>query len=129
MRVIIQSDYEALSQWAAYYVASEIVKANPTDDNPFVLGLPTGSSPLGMYKYLIELNQKGLVSFKHVITFNMDEYIGIPEDHPQSYHSFMWNNFFNHIDINPGNVNFLNRNTPYLESEFEKCVMKIQQVG
>jgi glucosamine-6-phosphate deaminase len=129
MRVIIQPDYEVLSQWAAYYVASEIVKANPAEERPFVLGLPTGSSPLGMYKYLIELNQKGLVSFKHVITFNMDEYVGLPEDHPQSYHSLMWNNFFNHIDINPENINILNGNAPDLEAECENYEMKIQQVG
>jgi glucosamine-6-phosphate deaminase len=53
MRLIIQPDYETLSQWAAYYVASKIVKSNPTEANPFVLGLPTGSSPQGMYKSLI----------------------------------------------------------------------------
>jgi glucosamine-6-phosphate deaminase len=129
MRLIIQPDYDALSQWAAYYVASQIIKANPTAIKPFILGLPTGSSPLGMYKHLIELNQKGLVSFSNVITFNMDEYVGLPEDHPESYHSFMWNNFFKHIDINPENVNILNGNASDLEAECEKYETKIQSVG
>lgn len=86
MRVIIESDYQALSQWAANYVAKKINKANPTAEKPFVLGLPTGSSPLGMYKALIELSKKGVVSFEHVVTFNMDEYVGLPESHPESYH-------------------------------------------
>lgn len=58
MRLIIESDYQALSNWAANYVAQKINKANPTAEKPFVLGLPTGSSPLGMYKALIELNKK-----------------------------------------------------------------------
>ena len=104
MRVIIESDYQALSQWAANYVASKINAANPTPEKPFVLGCPTGSSPLGMYKALIELNKQGKVSFQNVVTFNMDEYVGLPEDHPESYHTFMWKNFFNHIDIKKENV-------------------------
>ncbi|MDR2691523.1 MAG: glucosamine-6-phosphate deaminase, partial [Dysgonamonadaceae bacterium] len=129
MRLIIQPDYGALSQWAAHYVAVKINKANPTDENPFVLGLPTGSSPLGMYKCLIELNRKGLVSFEHVITFNMDEYVGLPEDHPESYHSFMRNNFFSHIDISPEHVNIPNGNAPDPELECENYEMKIRQAG
>ena len=116
MRLIIEPDYVQLSAWAGNYVASKINKANPTAEKPFVLGLPTGSSPLGMYKRLIELNKEGKVSFKHVITFNMDEYVGLPKDHPQSYYTFMWTNFFNHIDINPENVNILNGNAPDLEA-------------
>ena len=80
MRVIIEPDYQKLSQWAANYVASKINAANPTPEKPFVLGCPTGSSPLGMYKALIELNKQGKVSFQNVVTFNMDEYVGLPED-------------------------------------------------
>lgn len=108
MRVIIESNYQALSQWAANYVAKRINQAKPTAEKPFILGLPTGSSPLGMYKALIELNKKGVVSFEHVVTFNMDEYVGLPESHPESYHSFMHNNFFNHIDIRKENIHILN---------------------
>lgn len=87
MRLIIEPNYEQLSKWAANYVAAKIKKANPTAEKPFVLGLPTGSSPLGMYKNLIELNKQGVISFQNIITFNMDEYVGLPEDHPESYHS------------------------------------------
>ena len=129
MRVIIESDYQKLSQWAANYVAEKINKANPTEEKPFVLGLPTGSSPIGMYKELIKLNKEGKVSFKHVITFNMDEYVNLPEDHPESYHSFKWNNFFSHIDINKDNINILNGNAADLEEECNNYEKRIEKVG
>lgn len=129
MRVLILDDYALVSRWAANYVAEKINQKNPTAANPFVLGCPTGSSPLGMYKELIRLNQEGKVSFKHVITFNMDEYVGLAEDHPESYHSFMWNNFFNHIDIDPQNVHILNGNAPDLLAECAKYERQIEAAG
>ena len=118
MRLIIEKDYTDVSRWAANYVAARINEANPTPEKPFVLGLPTGSSPLGMYRHLIELNKQGKVSFRNVVTFNMDEYRGIPRDHEQSYYTFMWTNFFSHIDINRDNVNILNGNA---EDPVEEC--------
>ena len=129
MRVIIEPDYQALSQWAANYVAAKINAANPTPEKPFVLGCPTGSSPLGMYKALVELNKQGKVSFRNVVTFNMDEYVGLPEEHPESYHSFMWNNFFNHIDIKKENVHILNGNAEDLEAECANYEKMIQEAG
>jgi len=129
MRLIIQPDYVNLSKWAAFYVASKIIKANPSENKPFVLGLPTGSTPLGMYKHLAELNQAGVLSFKNVVTFNMDEYVGLPEEHPESYHSFMWNNFFKHIDIKRENVNILDGNALDLEAECFQYEQKILQAG
>ena len=106
MRIIIQNDYEELSRWTAAYIAGRIAVAGK--EKPFVLGLPTGSSPLGTYKELIALYKQGALSFANVITFNMDEYVGLPKDHPQSYHRFMWDNFFSHIDIKENNVHILN---------------------
>ncbi|MDO5570976.1 MAG: glucosamine-6-phosphate deaminase [Bacteroidales bacterium] len=129
MRLIIQPDYLNLSKWSANYVASKINKFAPSSDRPFVLGLPTGSSPLGMYKELIKLNQAGKVSFENVITFNMDEYVGLPKEHPESYHSFMWNNFFSHIDIKAENVNILNGNAANPQDECERYENKIKAVG
>ena len=129
MRLIIQPDYQSVSQWAAHYVAAKIKAANPTPEKPFVLGCPTGSSPLGMYKALIDLNKKGIVSFQNVVTFNMDEYCGIPRDHEQSYHTFMWTNFFNQIDILPENVNILNGNAPDPEKECAEYEAKIASYG
>ncbi|MDR0989679.1 MAG: glucosamine-6-phosphate deaminase [Prevotellaceae bacterium] len=129
MRLIIQPDYASVSRWAACYVASKINAAAPTAKKPFVLGCPTGSSPLGMYKELIDLNRQGKVSFKHVVTFNMDEYVGLPQAHPESYYSFMWNNFFKHIDIVPENTNLLNGNAPDLEAECARYEAKIASYG
>jgi glucosamine-6-phosphate deaminase len=129
MRLIIQPDYQNVSVWAANYVASKINAAKPTAEKPFILGLPTGSSPLGMYKALIELCQAGKVSFKNVITFNMDEYVGLPQEHPESYYSFMWNNFFNHVDIEKENVNILNGNATDLTEECERYEAKIKALG
>ena len=125
MRVIIEPDYASLSRWAAEYVAARINEAKPTAEKPFKLGCPTGSSPLGLYKHLIELNKAGKVSFQNVITFNMDEYVGLPEEHPESYHSFMWTNFFSHIDIKKENVHILNGNAKDLAAEcaaYEKAI-------
>lgn len=129
MRVIIQPDYQNVSKWAAYYAAAKIMKAKPTAEKPFVLGLPTGSSPLGVYHHLIKLNKKGMVSFKHVITFNMDEYVGLAQNHSESYYTFMWNNFFSHIDILPENTNLLNGNADDLTAECEAYEQKIKAVG
>ncbi len=129
MRVIIEPDYQDMSLWAARYIADAIRAYQPTADKPFVLGLPTGSSPLGTYRELIRLNKAGYVSFKHVVTFNMDEYVGIPKDHPQSYHTFMWDNFFSHIDIPADQVNILNGNAPDLEAECRGYEQRIAKLG
>ena len=129
MRLIIQESYSQLSQWAAAYIVKKINDFAPTEENPFVLGLPTGSTPLGTYKELIKLYQSGKVSFKNVVTFNMDEYVGLPEDHPESYHSFMWNNFFQHIDIKRENVNILNGNAENPEAECQRYEDKIKSYG
>jgi glucosamine-6-phosphate deaminase len=117
MRVVILDEYSLVSKWAANYVVEKINQKAAITDKPFVLGCPTGSSPLGMYKELIRLNKEGKVSFKNVVTFNMDEYVNLPKEHPESYYSFMWNNFFSFIDIKPENVHILNGNAPDLIAE------------
>lgn len=129
MRLIIERDYENLSQWAANYVAGRINAFKPTKERPFVLGCPTGSSPLGMYRKLIELNKAGKVSFANVVTFNMDEYVGLPREHSESYHSFMWNNFFSHIDIPAENVNILDGNATDPVAECQRFEDKIKSYG
>ena len=129
MRLIIVADYEKLSQWAAEHVIERINSANPTPEHPFVLGLPTGSSPEGMYAALVKANKEGRVSFKNVVTFNMDEYVGLPENHPESYHSFMARNLFDHIDINPKNVHILNGNAEDLKAECAHYEQMIEEAG
>ncbi|MEX0737335.1 MAG: glucosamine-6-phosphate deaminase [Bacteroidota bacterium] len=129
MRVIIQPDYDLVSKWVASYVVREIRSFQPSAKKPFVLGLPTGSSPIGTYKELIRMHKKGLVSFQDVVTFNMDEYVALAKDHPESYHSFMWNNFFSHVDIRKENVNILNGNARDLEKECEFYEARIKKIG
>ncbi|MGD1818415.1 MAG: glucosamine-6-phosphate deaminase [Pleomorphochaeta sp.] len=129
MRVIIEKDYNDLSLWAARYIAKQIKEFNPTKDNPFVLGLPTGSTPLATYKELIRLYNEGYVSFENVVTFNMDEYVSLDENHPQSYHYFMWNNFFSHVNVKKENVNILNGMASDLAKECQDYEEKIKSYG
>ncbi|MDR1837671.1 MAG: glucosamine-6-phosphate deaminase [Treponema sp.] len=105
MRLIIHQNPERACLWAAKYIASRILSVQ---DKPFILGLPTGSSPLGIYRELIKMHKEGKLSFKNVRTFNMDEYIGLAASHPQSYHYFMMENLFKHIDIDPKHIHILN---------------------
>ncbi|MGX8677750.1 MAG: glucosamine-6-phosphate deaminase [Sphaerochaetaceae bacterium] len=126
MRVVIQSDYEKMSVWAAKHIADAI---NAKKGERFVLGLPTGSSPLGTYHELARMNKAGKVSFENVVTFNMDEYVGLPRDHEQSYWHFMWSNFFDHINIKKENVHILNGMAPDLEKECADYEKAIADVG
>jgi len=130
MRLIIEKDSQSVAEWTSQYIVKQMNRHFESNPNkPFVLGLPTGGTPLETYKELIKLNKKGEISFKNVITFNMDEYVGLPEDHPESYHSFMWQKFFSYIDINPENVNILDGNAPDLLKECRDYEDKIKSVG
>lgn len=129
MRLLIQKNYTNISRWAADYIVSQINTFAPTADKPYVIGLPTGSTPLGVYKELVTLCKAGKVSFKNVVTFNMDEYCSIEQNHPQSYYTFMWDNFFSHIDIQKQNTNILNGNAADLEAECARYEAKIHSLG
>lgn len=129
MRLIILDNYDLVSNWSAKYIRNRILEFNPGPDRYFVLGLPTGSTPLGTYKKLIEFYESGALSFKYVKTFNMDEYVNIDRNHPESYHSFMYNNFFKHIDIEPENAHILDGNAPDLMKECNSFEEKIKQAG
>jgi len=99
MKIIKAKDYVEMSRKAAYYIADQVLlKPNS------VLGLATGSTPLGTYQELIQLYQNGEVSFNQVRSFNLDEYYSLGPDHPQSYRYFMDENFFNHVDVQPENT-------------------------
>ena len=127
MRVIIQDDYEKMSKWAADHIAAKIKEHK--EDRPFVLGLPTGSSPIGVYQELIKKNKAGELSFENVVTFNMDEYLGLPHEHDQSYWYFMHENFFDHIEIPAENINILNGMTDDPEGECARYEEKIASYG
>jgi len=129
MKLIIRDSAEDVTEWAAKYVIKRINAFNPGPDKLFVLGLPTGGTPLGMYQKLVQAHKAGKISFKYVMTFNMDEYCGIPRDHPESYHRYMFDNFFKHIDIDPNNANILDGNAPDLVKECEDYERKIKEAG
>ena len=126
MRLIIMKTKEDAGVFAANYIAGKI---NSFKGQKFVLGLPTGSTPLTTYRELINLNKEGKVSFKNVVTFNMDEYVGLEKTHPQSYHFFMHQNLFDHIDIQKNNIHILNGMATDLEKECDDYEKAIKNAG
>lgn len=110
MRIIVCKDYDDLSQKAAAIVIKELI-INPKMN----IGLATGSTPLGLYKNLIDAYKKELISFKDVSTFNLDEYVGIDRTHPQSYYSFMFENLFKYVDIKEKNIHIPNNDISRLD--------------
>jgi glucosamine-6-phosphate deaminase len=129
MRIYIADNSDKVADYVASYTIQRINDFGPTKERPFVLGLPTGSTPLKTYQRLIQAFREGRVSFKHVVTFNMDEYVGLPRDHPESYHSFMKNNLFSFIDVPQENINILNGNAPDLLAECQRFEDKIVAFG
>ena len=126
MRLIVKESYTDMCRWAAHFIA-ERIRQHTAQKGYCVLGLPTGSSPLGVYAELVSLYRKGELSFEKVISFNMDEYVGLNHEHPQSYHRFMNDNFFSHIDINKNNVHIPNGMAQDLNKEcaaYEEAISK-----
>lgn len=99
MLVEVVADYEALSKRASEIVAQQI-RRKPDS----VLGFATGSTPLGMYRLLIAYHEEKGLDFSKITTFNLDEYVGLPPSHSQSYHYFMWENLFKHVNVNKSSV-------------------------
>lgn len=112
MNVIVTTDYNELSEKATQLVV-ELMQRNPN----LVLGLATGSSPIGLYNGLIEQYKQGLISFKNIQTVNLDEYVGLDKSHPQSYNFFMHKQLFGSVDICEENVHILNGQAASLQEE------------
>jgi len=129
MRVIIQPTAERAGDWTAAYICRRIRKYQSRLMSPFVIGLPTGSSPIPTYRRLVELNRTRLLPFSNVVSFNMDEYVGLPEAHPESYHSFMDTHLFKHVDAKRENINILNGNAHDLDTECAAYEDKIKKQG
>ncbi|GEQ67569.1 hypothetical protein JCM33374_g1234 [Metschnikowia sp. JCM 33374] len=129
MRQAIFSSPQDASSYLARYVIDRINDFCPTENRPFVLGLPTGSSPEGVYAKLVEAYKAGRVSFKNVVTFNMDEYLGLRPTHPQSYSYFMYDKLFNHVDIQRQNINILSGLAADPERECAAYEEKIKKYG
>ncbi len=101
IRLIVAEDYDQLSQKAAQLVANQLSQKPAS-----VIGFATGSTPLGLYRELITMYQSKKVSFDQMISFNLDEYIGLSRNHPQSYYRFMWDNLFSHIGMDEKRIHF-----------------------
>ena len=129
MQVVILDSSHDCSVWAAKRIADRIREKASRTTAPFVLGLCTGSTPIDTYAELIKMVKAGELSFANVITFNMDEYVGLPVEHPESYHSFMFHNLFDHIDIPRENVHILNGNAPDLKAECDAYEEAIVAAG
>ena len=115
MRIIVCENYEEVSKKAAQMILSQVtLKPNS------VLGLATGSTPIGMYENLVKFNKKGDIDFSEVRTFNLDEYYNLPKNNDQSYHYFMHKNLFDHININPANVHIPNGMTDDVNAECKR---------
>lgn len=115
MRIIVCDNYDLLSKKAAQIVGSQMI-LNPKS----ILGLATGSTPIGMYKNLIKMYEEGLIDFSKTTTFNLDEYYQLPINNDQSYHYFMDENLFNHININRENIHIPNGMADDIDAE---CVL------
>lgn len=129
MRFIAFEGAHQVAAWSAEYIIDAINTAAPTAQRPFVLGLPTGSTPLATYQRLIQAYQAHRISFEHVVTFNMDEYAGLAKTSPDSYWYFMQHHFFDHIDINPQNTHRLDGGSLDPTSECADFEAKIQELG
>ena len=124
MKIYVAEDYQSMSRKAANIVSAQVI-LNPAS----VLGLATGSTPVGMYKQLIDWYNKGDLDFDQVKSVNLDEYVGLAPDHPQSYRYFMQTNFFDHINISPDNTNLPNGQAADLAAECQRYNQVIKSQG
>jgi glucosamine-6-phosphate deaminase len=124
MKFIICSDEHLFGQKAADFIENQISKKPD-----IVLGLPTGSTPVDVYQELIQRYKNGKLDLSRVTTFNLDEYIGIPHSHPCSYHTFMKQNLFNHINIPPQNTHIPKGESESLEQECAEYEKLIKEAG
>lgn len=125
MKKVTLSDSHGASKFLAQYIIGRVNAFKPTQERPFVLGLPTGSSPEGVYAELVQAYKEGEVSFKNVVTFNMDEYVGLSPSHPLSYNYYMNNKLFNHTDFQRCNIHLLNGLASDLDAhckEYDKLI-------
>jgi glucosamine-6-phosphate deaminase len=124
VRARVLPHYESMSAAAAAIVAGKIHEKPDA-----VLLLPTGTTPLGMYRRLVRLHDEGGLSFARATFFNLDEYLGLPPDHPASYRVYMRENFYDHIDADPGRVHVPDGSAPDPEAECERYEAAIREAG
>ena len=124
MKIYVSDDYKGMSRKAANIVSAQVI-LNPS----CVLGLATGSTPIGMYKQLIDWYNKGDLDFSQVKSVNLDEYVGLAPTHDQSYRYFMQHNLFDHVNIDPANTNVPNGLASDPEAECQRYNEVIRSMG
>src|SRR6478609_10033977 len=124
MEVVVHKTYDEMSRAAAHLVA-DVLNAKPNA----VLGMATGSTPLGVYQELVRMHREEGLDFAQVTTFNLDEYVGLQRQHPQSYHHFMHENFFRHVNVAPGNIYIPSGTTSNYRSFCEWYEQRIKDCG
>jgi glucosamine-6-phosphate deaminase len=124
MNILTFDDEEKLNEAGANIIAG-ILQTKPRA----VLGLATGGTPVGIYRQLVQGFQRGLFSFRQATTFNLDEYVGLPETHPESYHSYMRRHLFGHIDLPPEQAHIPDGNAADLEAECRRYDALIERAG
>lgn len=122
MKIIKCDHYDDMSEKAAQIIISDM-----KEKKNIVLGLATGSTPLGLYKTLIKAYQKQEISFRDVMTFNLDEYIGISQNHQESYYQYMMNHLFKHVDIKKENINLPNNDKDQINAHIDAYNKKMKQ--
>src|SRR6201993_2847226 len=124
MEIIIQPSADAASQIAARHIA-RLVRDKPNA----VLGLATGSTPLAMYRELVRMHREQGLNFSAVTTFNLDEYVGLPAEHPASYHAFMWDNFFGQVNVRRERVHIPDGLAPHVPAFCRRYEEAIRAAG
>lgn len=124
MRLLVAADYAGLSREAARWVARRIL-----EKPDLVLALPTGETPLGLYRELVRLHQEGLLDFAGVTAFNLDEYLGLPPGHPASFRAYMERNFWGHVNLRPEARHIPNSLPEDAEAECRRYEARIQEAG
>lgn len=124
MKIITATDYQSMSRKAAQIIASQLVLKENS-----VLGLATGSTPIGIYEQLAAWTKQGDLCFRNAVSVNLDEYCGLPADHPESYRSFMEKNLFSSIDLNPANAHLPNGNAADPNEEARRYDGLVQELG
>ena len=124
MNVLVFDSEEQIGIAAGYYMCGQVLQKPDS-----ILGLATGSSPIRAYKHMIELYEQGAVDFSKVTTFNLDEYVELDINDKNSYHTFMYENLFNHINIPDENINFLDGNAADLKKECVEYEQRIKDAG
>ena len=129
MRLIMRQSEKDVAVWTANYIARRISFFSASPEKPFVMGLPTGSTPTLIYRGLAVRRKANIVSFRNVTTFNMDEYVGLAPDHPQSYHKFMDDHLFSHVDIAKEKIHILDGCADNLDKECAAYEENIKAAG